>query len=282
MAVDIEKLKAGGFIAQVEKDLFSLRVRIPCGNVTSSQIRLLSDISEKYGRGYLHITVRQGFEIPHIHITNIDKVAKILEEYGLFMGACGARVRVVVSCQGSLLCTDGIEDSPSLAKALDKAYYGQWGLPHKFKMGVSGCPNACSKPQENDLGFVGVGEPVLLEREKEECTACGLCVNICPGKAITLVDDKPVIDRTKCFKDLKCVRVCPQNALKIKNMGWDIYIGGKFGKKPQLGVILKTLVSDDCAIEIAGGVIEGFKKYAKGRERLGDIVERLGVDAFRS
>jgi dissimilatory sulfite reductase (desulfoviridin) alpha/beta subunit len=29
------------------------------------------------------------------------------------------------------------------------------GLPHKFKIGIAGCMNGCTKPQENDLGILG-------------------------------------------------------------------------------------------------------------------------------
>jgi dissimilatory sulfite reductase (desulfoviridin) alpha/beta subunit len=54
-----------------------------------------------------------------------------------------------------------------LAKILDERFYGRYGLPHKFKMGVTGCPNSCTKPQEHDLGLMAVIEPALDEEGVE-------------------------------------------------------------------------------------------------------------------
>lgn len=283
MSVDLGKLKAGGFIAQRQKDYFSLRVRIPCGNVTKEQMVKLAEISEKYGQGYLHITARQGFEIPWIHIDNFDAVLRDFKSVNLVMGACGPRVRVVTACQGSKICSRGIGETDELAKKLDEAYYGkeERELPHKFKMGVTGCPNDCLKAQENDLGFLGVAEPYLCEKEGEECSSCGLCVEVCPARAITLVDDKPVIDRDRCYKDANCVLSCPTSALKIAKEGWDVYIGGRFGRQPELGKLFTRLVTTEGAINLTGKVLNAYIKLANRGERLGALINRIGLDKFK-
>ncbi|MBU0567989.1 4Fe-4S binding protein [bacterium] len=283
MSIDLSKLKAGGFIAQCQRDYFCLRVRIPCGNVTKEQMIKLAEISEKFGKGYLHITSRQGFEIPFVHIDNFDSVVNEFKSVDLVMGACGPRVRVVTACQGSNICPQGIGESDELARRLDETYYGkeERELPHKFKMGVTGCPSDCLKAQENDLGFLGVAEPVLCEKEGEECSSCGLCVEVCPGKAITLVDGKPVIDKSKCYKDAKCVLSCPTSALKIKRQGWDVYIGGRFGKEPELGKFFTGPVSTDEAVKVAGQVLEAYIELANRGERLGVFINRIGLDKFK-
>jgi dissimilatory sulfite reductase (desulfoviridin) alpha/beta subunit len=198
-----------------------------------------------------------------------------LKKAGLTLGACGPRVRVIVTCQ-AIICSQGIKDARALAQRLDKEYYGEWGLPHKFKMGVSGCPNACSKPQENDLGFVGVALPIPTER----CTGCGLCKEICSGGAILDVKEKPAINYELCVKDLKCLLTCPEEAFSIKSSGWDIYIGGKFGKRPVLGRLFGELLTDDEAVDVAGKVIGLFKQIAKKRERLSEVIERVGYAPF--
>ena len=50
---------------------------------------------------------------------------------------------------------------------------------------------------------------------KEECVACGACVDICPEGAIT-VDDVAVVDETKCLDCAACVDECPNNAIKVE------------------------------------------------------------------
>jgi Fe-S-cluster-containing hydrogenase component 2 len=48
---------------------------------------------------------------------------------------------------------------------------------------------------------------------EEKCTGCGLCVNVCPEDAISMVNDKAVIDVNKCSECKGCYHVCPQGAI---------------------------------------------------------------------
>jgi ferredoxin len=50
---------------------------------------------------------------------------------------------------------------------------------------------------------------------KEECVACGACVDVCPEGAIT-VDDVAVIDEKKCLDCGACVDECPNSAIKLE------------------------------------------------------------------
>jgi NADH-quinone oxidoreductase subunit F len=47
------------------------------------------------------------------------------------------------------------------------------------------------------------------------CDGCGLCIEACPEKAIIGGEGLiHVIESDKCSKNLKCLKVCPQNAIK--------------------------------------------------------------------
>jgi dissimilatory sulfite reductase (desulfoviridin) alpha/beta subunit len=278
MALNLEELKAGGIISQRQKDMFSVRVRIVGGNVSSAQLCKISELAKQYGKNYVHITTRQGFEISHIKFEDVEKVQKELKEAGLILGACGARVRVVVACQGTDICPMALGDTQGLLKTLDERFYGRYGIPHKFKMGISGCPNACAKHNENDLGFMAVVEPAL--EDKETCIGCGLCVEICPGKAIELVGEKPVFDPTKCFHDGKCMGVCPTDALSACRSGWQVFVGGKWGRKPQLGLPIVNFVQLKQIPDIVEKILSVYVKLADKRERLGELINRLGLEKF--
>lgn len=278
MEIDYQALKAGGIIKQKQKDLFSIRIRIPLGNVTSEQLKGISAIADRVGRGIVHLTMRQGIEIPYINIDDINNVIESLKEVNLQLGACGPRVRVITSCQGNTLCLHGLGDSQQLATKLDERYYGRSGIPHKFKIGVSGCPNSCIKPQENDVGFIAVAEPLF---DGLLCSGCGLCVEICLEKAIRLVADKPIIDLNKCSKDAKCVLSCPVGALKIGKSGWDVYAGGKWGRKPQLGIKIFEFLSTSESISAVGKILNSYINQAKKGERLGTLINRIGIDKFK-
>ena len=48
----------------------------------------------------------------------------------------------------------------------------------------------------------------------EECTGCETCVGACPVEAITMVDDKAVIDQETCTQCGTCIGECPVEAIK--------------------------------------------------------------------
>jgi ferredoxin len=48
---------------------------------------------------------------------------------------------------------------------------------------------------------------------KEECTGCGICTDVCPVEAITQVDGVAHIDPEECTGCLTCVDECPAEAL---------------------------------------------------------------------
>ncbi len=49
----------------------------------------------------------------------------------------------------------------------------------------------------------------------EECVGCGECFRICPAKAITMENRRPVIDRSKCIRCFCCQEFCPKGAMKV-------------------------------------------------------------------
>jgi len=53
--------------------------------------------------------------------------------------------------------------------------------------------------------------------DKNKCTGCGRCVEVCPVNAISLVNGIAVIDETICLGCMKCSRVCPVNAISSSN-----------------------------------------------------------------
>lgn len=279
--IDYNALKAGGVIRQSEAGLHSIRIRVPAGNITAGQMAKIAELANTYGRGTAHLTMRQGIEIPNVRIEDMPKVRAGLEDVGMEFGACGPRVRVVTACQGCKVCPHGLGDAPELALELDSRFYGLGGLPFKFKMGVTGCPNSCIKPQENDVGFMATAIPGLEENEDRTCTGCGLCAEICPTKAIKIVDGKAVIDMDKCCRDGKCARVCPTDAMQIVQQGWDVFVGGKWGREPRIGTLYRKCVTAEEAFDLVSRILVVYKRLGQRRERVITVIDRVGLEAFR-
>ncbi|MFQ6065811.1 MAG: 4Fe-4S binding protein [bacterium] len=275
---DVKELKSAGIMKQKEKDLFSLRLRIVGGYVGAEQLPKLAEIATRFGRGHIHLTARQGIEIPFIHFDDLAKVKSELAKVDLSLGACGPRVRTVTACQG-LVCSHGLIDSQSIARKIDNVFFGRGGLPHKFKIGVTGCPNACLKPLENDLGINGIVEKEFVE---EDCNLCGLCIDACPTQALRIEKDRLVYEQKKCILCGECIFICPFGAWKRKRRGYRIYVGGKMGKWPLLGYLLcKFFGSEDGLLDLIQKVLEFYQQEGKEGERFRETLDRIGLEKLK-
>lgn len=136
---------------------FACRVITEDGCLSVKQSQKVSEIAEKYGRGYISFTVRLTVKIPWIQYENIENVKKELGEVNLVVGGTGSRVRPVVACKGTV-CHFGRLDTQAFAREIHEKFYKGYydvALPNKFKIGIGGCPNNCIKPDLNDFGIVG-------------------------------------------------------------------------------------------------------------------------------
>lgn len=277
MTIDYNELKKGGFLRQKQKDNYIVRFRSLGGNLTADQLRILADLADKYGKGYVHVTTRQGAEIPWVHIDDYNAMQGEIVAKGLKTGTCGPRIRTVVACPGNEICSFGLMNSRETALELDEAFFGR-EVPMKTKLAVSGCPNSCAKPQENDIGLVGAVEPVL---DKEKCIECGLCQKVCPNKAISMVEGKPVVDKAKCLYEGNCIASCPADAWQETRRGYLLYAGGKIGRKPRLGQVVGEFIPADRAVEAVESVLKAFGLLGQKGERIADTIGRVGVEEFR-
>ena len=48
----------------------------------------------------------------------------------------------------------------------------------------------------------------------ERCTGCGICVGVCPQRAISLHNDLVVINQEQCIQCETCAEVCPVGAIR--------------------------------------------------------------------
>lgn len=274
--VDYKELKKGGFMKQVQKDRFSMRLRIVGGQIQAEQLKKVYDIAVKYGQGYIHMTSRQGIEIPYIKLEDIEMVKKELAGGGLQPGACGPRVRTVTACQGCVVCPGGLIDTTDIAVEFDRKYFAK-ELPHKFKLGITGCRNNCLKAEENDLGVKGGMKPTWTE---DKCSFCGLCEAVCPTKAVKVdkYEKSLLFNESECNYCGKCVKSCPTEAWEGKS-GFIVYFGGLFGNRIAIGEqLIPILFTREELQKVVEVTLEFFKKYGKQGERFRNTLDRTGWD----
>lgn len=179
-----------GLLRQKEKGYYSVRVKAVAGNCTAPQLALIGELATRYGRGYISLTTRLNLEIPWVKIADVPVVCAALDEAGLSTGSTGRNVRAIVCCKGTV-CPHGLYDTQETCRELDRIYYGK-PLPAKFKIGIAGCPNNCTKAQFNDIGIMGQRVPQF---EASNCTGCGACVVACKARALLLDEDGTLLFR---------------------------------------------------------------------------------------
>ncbi|MBW2345227.1 MAG: 4Fe-4S binding protein, partial [Deltaproteobacteria bacterium] len=130
----------------------------------------------------------------------------------------------VETCFGSTGCPNRAVNSDGLPERLEKGLSkrnmkpflkervnGPLKMHHEFRISISDCPNACSRPQIFDVGLIGACRPEITD---EPCTQCGACVESCKENAVSIKDDIPVVDNSKCLYCGQCARVCPTGTLQ--------------------------------------------------------------------
>ena len=60
---DLAALRKVGMIQQKQKDYFAMRLHVVGGDLTTAQMRKVAEVAERFGRGELHLSTRQGVEI---------------------------------------------------------------------------------------------------------------------------------------------------------------------------------------------------------------------------
>ncbi len=167
-----------------------------------------------------------------------------------------------------------------LASFLKKRVKGPLRIHHEFRVSISDCPNACSRPQIADIGLIGAREPEVSENQ---CKGCGACMDVCAEGAIHLTERKsadPVIDPEKCLKCGQCISICPTGTLTEGRQGYRILIGGKLGRHPQLGKELPGIYAPDEALAVIEQCMDIYQQHCTDGERFGEILNRIGIEKF--
>ena len=280
----IMSVKARGFLRNRGTDCFSGRLVTPGGVFEPDQLRALGECAERFGNGKVIFTARLAAEIVGIPFDKIPDAEAFMAECGLYFGGTGAKVRPVTACKGTT-CVYGNIDTQALAKTIfDKFYIGMSNvkLPHKFKIGVGGCPNSCMKPSLNDVGIEGCR---AFSFDAEKCRGCGKCAVAegCPSRAVSVVDGKAVVDADKCTNCGVCVGKCPFDAVpKQADSVCRVFVGGTWGKTQRMGTLLRGVYSEEQIPEIIEKVMLWYKQNGYVKERLGATVDRLGADALEA
>ena len=187
MDIVTKKLRKNAFRITKTRGITASRIRIPGGHLDADLLPVLQKIAQEYGNGTLHLTVRQGIEIPGIQFEDMPQVNELLqplidrmeinqEEPG--KGYSSAGTRNISACIGNRVCPYACYDTTAFAQRIEKAIF-----PHDlhFKVALTGCPNDCAKVRMHDFGIIGM---TLPQYDIDRCVDCGACVRYCTRKSV--------------------------------------------------------------------------------------------------
>jgi sulfite reductase (ferredoxin) len=166
---------------ELDDRYFMLRVRIDGGQLSSEQLRVISDIAVKYARGTADVTDRQNIQLHWIEIESVPAIWEALEGVGLSTTeACGDTPRVILGCPLAGLDSDELIDATPEIAAITEQFIGDpelSNLPRKFKSSISGCAAQCTHHEINDIAFAAVRDPETGEVGYDLWVGGGLSTN---------------------------------------------------------------------------------------------------------
>ena len=280
----ITGVKGRGFLLNRGTECFSGRLVAAAGVYTPDALHAIAECAALFGNGKVIFTSRLDAEIVGIPYEKIPAAEAYMAEHGLSFGGTGAKIRPIVACKGTT-CVYGNIDTQGIAQILHDTFYigmRDIKLPHKFKIGVGGCPNSCMKPSLNDVGIEGCK---TFAFDADLCHGCASCAvaKACPSKAVAVVDGKAVTDAGKCTKCGVCVGKCPFGAVpKEAESACRIYVGGTWGKTQRMGTRLSGVYSFEEIPTMIEKVMLWYKENGRAKERLGAAIDRIGVEVLET
>lgn len=147
----------------------------------------------------------------------------------------------------------------------------------QFSLGISGCPNGCSRSQIADLGLLQAQHPGL---DVTKCTGCGECMSACREEAIDVQAGLARIRPEQCLSCGACLLACPEMALNPLKQGYRAQIGGKLGRHPRLGDELPGIFPSKEIISSLARCLDLHQKHYRPGVRFGQLLAEKGTGAL--
>ena len=160
--IDEEKFRslrlARGVYGQRQEGVQMIRIKLPYGKVKSNQLHRISDVSDEYSKGRLHITTRQDIQIHYVDLNRTPELWAELEKDDVTLReACGNTVRNVTASETAGIDPNEPFDVSPYADALYKFFLRNpicQEMGRKFKVSFSSSDEDTGLSYMHDLGFI--------------------------------------------------------------------------------------------------------------------------------
>lgn len=283
------------------REFHTLRVNmVPGFFYTTAALRGLCETWDKFGSGLTNMHGSTGDAILLGTTTeNLQPCFDELSEKGWDLGGSGGGLRTPSGCVGMARCEFACIDSMDFIQEVtrhfqDSLHRPAW--PYKFKIKCSACANDCAAATaRSDFAVIGTWRDTLKidqnavgDYAKRGFDVQGLVVGKCPTKALEFDAAKQELkfDAENCVRCMNCIDMMPK-AIKVgKDRGAAILIGGKAPvvKSAFIGWVLVPFMKLEAPyteiFDLISRITEYFDEHAKPRERIGELIYRIGMGNF--
>ena len=279
-----------------------MRINQPSGFFyKSDDLRTLCDIWDKHGSGITNMHGATG-DVIFLGTTtdHLQPCFNDLSEAGWDLGGSGSNLRTPSCCVGPGRCEFACYDTLDFTYNVTQHYQMElhrpmW--PYKSKIKASGCPNDCvSATARSDIAVIGTWRDDIQVDQAEVAAYAdaGLPIKAiigrCPTHCISYDADKKeiTIDNANCTRCMHCINNMPKALHVGKDKGASILLGGKatIVQSAFLGWTVVPFMKLDKENDYENfkdfveRVWDWWDEHAKTRERLGELIYRLGMNSM--
>ncbi len=296
-------------VAESGDELYTVR----CGGarlMSTTHIREICDLAEKYCGGYLRFTTRNNVEFLLDSKDNVDALLKDLEsrkfDGGSFkfpVGGTGSGISNIVHTQGWIHCHTPATDASGTVKATMDVLFDDFKnhrMPAHLRVSMACCLNMCGAVHCSDIAILGYHrKPPMLDHEYlDKMCEIPLAIAACPTAAIRpskvdLPDGKTVnsvaVKEERCMFCGNCYTMCPSMPLAdAEGDGIVLMVGGKVSNRistPKFSKVVVAFIPNEVPrwptmTDTIKKIVEAYAAGANKYERLGEWAERIGWERF--
>jgi ferredoxin-nitrite reductase len=252
----------GVFFRPVTPGKFMMRLRLPNGILTSSQMRVLAAVVQRYGDdGNADITTRQNIQLRGIRIEDLPDIFNRFHAVGLTSIQSGMdNIRNITGDPVAGLDADELYDTRELVQQIQDMFTNKGegnpefsNLPRKFNIAITGGRDNSVHAEINDLAFV----PAFKEGSGDWGLGTG-----------QEFSQSPIPN--------------PQSPI----FGFNILVGGFFSaKRCEAAIPLNAWVSPEDVVAVCKAVLEVFRdngpRANRQKSRLMWLIDEWGLEKFR-
>ncbi|MBS7252832.1 HEPN domain-containing protein [Flavobacterium branchiicola] len=247
---------ARGIYGQRQEGVQMIRIKLPYGKVTSEQLRRITEVSDKYSTGRLHITTRQDIQI---HYVSLDRTPELWSELAkddiTLREACGNTVRNITGSELAGVDVNEPFDVSSYAHGLFQYLLRNpicQEMGRKFKISFSSSDEDTALSYLHDLGFI----PKIKDGQKGFKVVFGGGLGSQPAHAELLSEFIPVNEIIPTAEGIirifdrygeRAKRMKARMKFLIKEMGRDVFLD--LVEKEKKAIAFETYEIDTTAFD---------------------------------